>query len=645
MSEPLSVVVRFSLLVALGFYLPGRALTPRTPSRLDALVTALVAGTTVAGLLWAGALLAGLDPRWAAGALAALAFFGLRKDLGSSLRESLVLPGIVVALCTASVGWTQFGNGLSRPDSGLVFFSTYPPEALFHCSLSQELRHSLPMQFPAGLYFSYHVLYNLIAALTAELTGGSMIDVHYRLLPLLFVPLTALAAMSFARTLGASRTSAAVGALFLFFADDLSWMAASLGTGGADRTGGPEWNLLLATPILYGLHHNRAFLAGLGALFVALSLSARYVREGRWGVLGIASLLAAATMQYKISFGLLLLAALAGTAMIAPMARGEPSRRVFVRASALLATSTLLAVPLAAFTLSGFQARESPLSFFPGYPILLTLLRTGIFSDWQSIQQRLAESPLLFVAVWGPLGGGLYTLGTLGVRVLGVVPLWKQCRAGQVPALLAATVIVAGLAVSLLFVPTMARENTVYFWGTSLCLLSVLAGVQTADVLQRTSRTGRLALSIVLVVLGLTGTVQMHHVDGSFHADPYLRVPPAEITAAAVLAERSRPGDVLLDPRTDYSFFSAVVPVRPVVAWPHWLRNLLAAEPLRARMSDVRTFFRENDSEKMREVLRRYDVSWVWVPSDVSLASSPPLPELRPELSTEGGTLYRVRWS
>ena len=109
-----------------------------------------------------------------------------------------------------------------------------------------------------------------------------MLDVSYRLLPILLAPGAALAAAGFAESWGARTTAAAVGALVLFFADDLSWVFGAAGMRGEAPLGSPAWNNLLGAPLLYALHHNRGFLAGALVFFVVLSSLGRYLRDGVW---------------------------------------------------------------------------------------------------------------------------------------------------------------------------------------------------------------------------------------------------------------------------------------------------------------------------------------------------------------------------
>lgn len=636
---PAAVIARFGALVLVGFYLPGRLLVPRDVGGRERVAAALALGLSAAGLVWALGLLLGLPPAatWTAMTAGAAVSIVVRPPrLAAAAPNDLAVAAAILA-CTAAVALTQFGNAVPRPGAELRLFTTYPPEALYQCAIAQELRHSLPMRFPAGASFGYHVLYNVLAAITAEATGASMLDVHYRLLPLLLVPLAALAAIAFAEALGAPPRAAALGAVFLFFADDLSWIFGAAGFADRAALGGDEWNLLLSTPIVYGLHHNRAFLAGVPASLAALMLAARYVERGGRTTLAATALLVATAVEYKVSFGFLLLAAIAVTAA-ATRLRGE--RAVSRRAAALAATSLAAALPVAFFIARDVHPGSSMVAVLPAYPALATLVRLGVFPGWAALKGALRPDPLRFAALWGPIAVALYTAGTLGVRAIGLEKLRRLRSAGPLT-LLAAALVIVGWATTLVFATQPAPLNTVYFWGTSLCVLAVLAGAVAGERLAAPPRSRRLAACAALAALALPGTVQLIAVDG-FWNPPFMRIPAAAARASEALAARARPGDVILEPDVDYSFFAAAAPVRPVIAWPQFLRYVLGEQSTKARLADVRAFFRERGSAPLREILERYRVSWVWIPADAPGDPSTVLPELRREFATEAGTLYRV---
>ena len=192
-SVPWWAIARFALLVC-AFFFAGRLLAPRELEGAEAAATALTIGMATSVVLWAAALLFGLPPRGSFLILAALAVGGAATGKRPA-RSRLTSPIAATALaCAVAVAWTQFGNGRGAAGSGLSFANTYAREALFHCAIAQEMRHGLVVHLPAGASLPYHVGYHLLAALTAEATGASMLDVSYRLLPALLVPSTALAA-------------------------------------------------------------------------------------------------------------------------------------------------------------------------------------------------------------------------------------------------------------------------------------------------------------------------------------------------------------------------------------------------------------------------------------------------------------------
>jgi uncharacterized membrane protein len=134
----------------------------------------------------------------------------------------------------------------------------------------------------------------------------------------------------------------------------------------------------------------------------------------------------------------------------------------------------------------------------------------------------------------------------------------------------------------------------------------------------------------------------MMTVERSFAAPATVRVDAGRVEAIDRLAAIAAPGDVLLEPEVHDPVAPAVVPVRPIVGWPQWIRHALGKEEVMARIDDVRRFFAATDADDMRRTLGRYGVRWVWVPAPATVDPSSRLPELSLAFANGAGRLYRV---
>ena len=595
---------------------------------------ALALGMAAAAALWAMALIVGLPPAVSFIPLTVLALAGARPaEGGPPLR--VAAPVAVAALaCGLAIAWTQFGNGRVSPGTDLVFFNTYAREALFHCAIAQEMRHALVVHFPAGSSLPYHVGYHLLAALTAQATGASMLDVNYRLLPLVLAPGAAIAAAGFVESWGAKSSTAAAGAVMLFFADDLSWLFGAAGLGRGSQLGSPAWNLLLGAPVLYGLHHNRGFLLGTMALFAALFLIGRYVREGGRHELIAGSVLTATLVHSKISFFVIAVAAL-GVGFVLAWLQSAPS--IAGRFFKIGLLTGLVGSPLVlVFTLArpgGDATRFAPFPVFIG---VKSLVRIGIFPDLDAVGSAARSHPVEFAVLWVPVAFVLFVVGTLGVRAVGIRELVARVRAASPLALVTSGVVLTAAAMSLALYTPPDRDNIAYFWAPALLVLAVLAGIE----LVARSREG--GSSVVLIgiaaILALPGTIQFLFVERSVAVDPSLQVPSGVVEAANYLAEHATAGDVVLEPDVTSSVLAALAPVRPVMAWADWLRNSLGKQLIHERVTDVRGFFAHVADERKR-ILARYHVRWVWSPPPNAVEDVPGSTRV---LENSAGTLWRV---
>lgn len=634
-----SAVTGFAALAVFGLYLPGRLFVPERAGGVEVVAAAVLVAWSGAGLLWGAALLLGLPPRSMVAVLAVLAAAAI-------VRGRWRIPPIAAATATAAVSvavagtvaFTQFGNGVVRADGGFAFQSRYAPEALFHSAITQELRHALPMDFPPGTTFGYHVLYNLVEALAAEITGASVVDLHYRLMPLVLVPLSVLAAAAFASALGATPRQAAFGALFLWMADDLSWVFGVSGMRSSTLPLGDAWELWLGVPVCFVLQTNRQFLLGLSFFFVALAAAVRFLRHGRWSDALLAGWLVAVSFETKVFFYLLALAAIVAAGFLLRPTAPSGAKRAR-RAAALAALTVLFSLPFGIFTIATYRTPAAPFIVFPGYLGLRTLVGLGFFPTWEALKESLHRSPPWVGAGWLAAGSALETAGTLGARALGVAWLWERRRAADPAVTLVSTVAGLGLAVSFLLLMPESRDGAGYFWGIALAVLAVLGGSFAAERLERLSPPAAAALALLLAALALPSALQMLWVERSFGKPPVVEAPPGTAAVIDDLAAHARPGSVLLEPATGYSFLATAAPVRSVLTSEDWVRQYCGRDVVIERRRDVHAFFSSGDPRRMLEVLARYGVSWVWLPTGFDL---PALPQLELETATPAGRLYRV---
>jgi hypothetical protein len=229
----------------------------------------------------------------------------------------------------------------------------------------------------------------------------------------------------------------------------------------------------------------------------------------------------------------------------------------------------------------------------------------------------------------------LFTVGTLGLRALGVAEVLRRARERGAE-VLCAGIVAVGYAMAVALVTAAARENIIYFWGTALVPLTVLAGARLIGV--RSARRG--AWLAAAGILALPGTAQLLWAERSFATMPVLEIPAGVTAAAGHLGTHARPGDVVLEPEVHKAILPALLPLRFVVAWPEWQRWVHGKKLVYDRVAEVRRFYGGALPDERRRLLERYGVRWIWSPRAIDLAATP---GLTLALETPDGNLWEVR--
>jgi len=180
---PWLVILRFALLVV-SFLLAGRYLAPRGLDGAAAVATALTVGMAAAALLWRRHCASECRLRFRSSRLPGSHWRALVHRRRASACARGARSPWRRSPASAAVAWTQFGNG-STPWATVCSSPTLTPaRLLFHCAIASGDAPRPRRAFSAGSSLPYHVGYHLLGAITAEATGASMLDVNYRLLPI-----------------------------------------------------------------------------------------------------------------------------------------------------------------------------------------------------------------------------------------------------------------------------------------------------------------------------------------------------------------------------------------------------------------------------------------------------------------------------
>ncbi len=546
----------FATLVALLVWVPGVAILDLARVRtraLDDLALSVVLGVVgSAGAYWLAARL-GFRPlflAWPAASLA-LAYRNRtrQRERLRALADAMQRPATAILLAVVALSLAPYtflplfySNLRPLPDGGFAFYNM--PDLVLHASLSGELTHTIPPQWPyfPGYPATYHYAMDLLPAVFAA-GGISVVDGCVRFVPTLLTASTALVLFALGRDwLGCPRAAAAA-TLLAFFGEDFSWIP-----GVLEGQGVPWATAYLAMPTTVSLYMLNPMLPALGAL-AAVLLCLRYGLRGEKGAwLALAAGLVLAVAEYKVFAAMHLLAALGIAGVVVFWRRHDRRLLVFV------AVCGLLLVP-AALALSGGGAATRVQILLQAWPYVPgALVRVGLWNaPWLAPLRAAWEGRFDLLGFAQYLVAALgYVIAAMGVRTVALGAIVRALLGDGVRLALAifvvlgpiltltCSVVVPGLG------PTEQYNNAVWFFVQA----KYLAWLFVIEVLRRWGAAlappARTLLWTGALGAALTSGVQYFGYQLAVREEGKLT--PAMMEIVRALAARARPGEVAWAP-------------------------------------------------------------------------------------------------
>ncbi len=621
---------RFVISVLLVIYLPGKLLLDLSKTQLrplEDLTLSLVVGMTVSSLLyWVAAFFqpSKLFLLWPLAALVVW-LFRRRKRWRTALHSQtrvdlihLLLLGVLalqlIPLCMLPM---YYQNVAWLPEGGMSFLDK-PRDAIFHLSIANELRHSIPPQVPylAGQPLGYHYGMDLLTAMLGEVGGLSTLDLTARFTPTLLLVITSLAVFCFSRAWLGSGYGAVLSAFLVILAEDLSFLPGLL------LRSEEVWSVqFFGAPTSYSLYFMNPMLPALGILFAGLFCLVMLYRDGSkfWPVL--AGFLFAMAMEYKIfvTAHVLLSLGIAGLVYILLFR----DRRLLT----VLVLSAVMTLPLALYGFLGTEAgtrvwvRVDPWPYIPAALEQLGLHSTVLGSQVNSVYDSgpvgLAGLLALFLVALPA-----YLLGSLGIRALALPEVVKgvffPSPSAAIKFFLGVMVIVGPvialtLSISPWGYPAESEYNEAIWFGVvGKYVATVLAVKFVLSVCRGRGRYLQGLAVAGLLALSIPSTAQF------FQRQMYYKlgvVEESQLEVMEFLDAGCSQGEVLQS-RQDVAAVTAAVtrcrvPVLNIGAYTH---SFVSPTGLNQRRADRETFWDAwNGGELRRDILERYKVDYVVV--------------------------------
>lgn len=478
-------LLKFTAVIAGFVYLPGSLIVRRffkkDVSLAEVLGTSLVIGILINTEIYNVLGLLGLEIFFPL-VIFMLASLGIIiRHPSCQKKEKRVISGWLFILILIQffliVTDSWFKSGIMYED-GLRFYApTY--DATCYLSLIGEMTRPRPYQYPnfAGeLLRGYHYGFHQFTAIIYSLTGISIFDLFFRLMPLFFALLTMLVIFVAAKQLSGNSAIGLIAVVFIFFTGDLCWLM----------------NLFGKNPVVViGLDPGRHPATIFG---VILFLSGLYFMEK-------ANFLACLTWGMAFKF----------TAYYAPVILGALFLSIFVTQQKKVSLKFFIItalVSLYAYLQVNKFGQAKLFKLYPGYFWLEVV--SGIFSFELSRANLSLLSPLKLVGLFLS-GFFIYNFLLLGIKIIAIPLFLKQFRFRKLAAgnrrgiIFCQTALILSFAFANLFIrATRGVHNTGFFLEPFLLIFNIYAAWACIEFFSKLDFK-KAGLLLILLIFGLAG--------------------------------------------------------------------------------------------------------------------------------------------
>jgi len=525
----------------------------------------------------------------------------------------LAIAGALVVLA-AGLGAIVFWHRLGHAGGGVQLFGDYDSADLgYYASEASEATHTVP---PTAAYYSGHKLNaayypHLVLGMIHRFTGVPVLSMYYGYAWPAFDAIIALTLFALVRSL-ASRATAALSVVFLLVCSDFSYLAAWFLPHAAVDWDYVLWPTNFLSPTMQVLHF-ATWAPSLPVFFTALFAIVRGFQTGKWGWFVLGAVVTGILFEFKPFIYLVLMAALAASAVFS--GRDRVARRRFAVTVVLAVIFTVPSI-VGAATLDPEDRRTRLLFEWFMLPKRM-LIKLDLVEPFERTARSIAPWPSLETPLLLAMAVPIFFAVGVGVRWIGAPGVWRAIRGGggtgpdAPPWRLLGWGVVAGLAIPCVL-RTDPYVDSLQFYLTGLYLMWIF----TAAALVGWARKWPVARSVAIVLaIAATFPSSLHYLQRRW--TDQTRPPRAALTRNELLiAEQLRQSDpeatVVLHDRPLAPSLTTIVAERRIVLGWDVRYSAVGGE---GRLRDVNAFFesaRGNPADAF-EILRRYRVTHVIV--------------------------------
>lgn len=523
---------------------------------------------------------------------------------------------LILLIITGSFTWllTTVKNGLLY-NYGYGYWGPNGHDGIWHLSLIQELQKNLPPEnpiFSGTRLYNYHYFYDLLIARSGALLGVDSQDLFFRFYPLVISLIIGVMTYHITKKISvnilkkdgkSAEMSALFATFFIYFGGSFGWVVSyfrNQGFGGESMFWSQQAiSTLLNPPFAISV----VFL--LSGYFYLLNLKEKNVGKKTWVATPLIVLMWGTLIEFKAYGGVLVLTALGLVALLKLIRKDMSLLPLF---------SGCIFISLFVFLPNNIASS----SLFVLSPLWLvdTMILFKDRLDWQRLYLAKESGNSVKVLFSYIVGIGIFLIGNLGSRVLGLSILRDLCK---LPFLLSFSIL--GIFFSLLFIQKGTNWNTIQFFYYTQIALAIFVGLATGYI-TRLPRILSLITAILIVLLTIPTTL-----DTLKHYTPSR--PPAKLSLDEIEALKflkSQPDGIILTQPFDekakdrfsppYSLYT-YAPTAYISAFSHkgvFLEDTINLEILgidyKGRLNDQKDFFRDKSTSK--DIIKRNKIRYVY---------------------------------
>lgn len=526
----------------------------------------------------------------------------IRVKWGHPFLFLVLLTGVVTQ------NLVLFRGGAKTPN-GLIFPSLH--DTMWNIALSAELFHHFPPENPAisGILLkNNHYFYPLFLSVSRYLTGIDILDLYFRLGPVLISLLFGLGIYSVGSLFTKNIYFKGIIMFLGYFSGNFAYLVPAVLGGNFDWKG----NTFFADQPFDQIINPYSVFGFVLMLFgiYCVSRVTTHREKFSWDYSVIGGLLLGSLYGFKSFGGITVILALGATFLLSLFF----TRKLFLLPIAFLSLILFMGI----FFLTT-DVGSASLIWAPGW--LLTQMMTDKdklnlprFADLEMYYQSTANYLGLFKIKLIELT--IYLVGNLGTRIVGLISLLYILLVTHVHSRkyiiqFIAIIVFISLIIPLLFNLRNSTFNIIQFTPYSLVLLAVISGYALEKIYQYFAQKHKKMLGILLVIIFIVLSVPVNIKNILSKLEPPKDlILNEEIAALRYLRENTKTTDkVLIDPNQfsqDPIYIAALAERRIYLASPGYAVQT-GLDP-KERMAKVKDFFKNPD----REFLEREKISYIY---------------------------------